>query len=583
MSELPMPGSSSSRAFLTWIALGLVVLYGAGILGHDLWTPDEPRVAAVARQVAEGAWAVPTLNGEPFLEQPPLHYWFVALIYLGLGYDPPELARLASAFCGLVGLALTFLFAFHLARAGRSRDEALRIGALAALALGLSGDYFNTAHRVVVDNSLFLFTTLSALALYRGLQAPATRARLLWLALGYLAATAAFLAKGVIGLAIPGLAFLALVVVRRDARLLVRGHLWLAPLCFAVVAGPWFYFLHRHTGSEGFADLFVANTLGRILPGSFGRDSTSHTNPVYYYLIYLPLHMMPATLFFLGAVVRRFRERSAMDATERFALDFVLLWFAAGFVMLSLASTKRALYLVPLYPAAAMAGGFWLDAYLRSALSGWYARTVGYVLSLALILIALALPAAAGVLAGGLDATTVAAGIAALVVLAVGWMVWRANTRGDRTRVLLSTLLGLGLAVVAGSAFVVPGIDARKSLGPPARRLVAAVPATRPLHVFHPDETTLGMIPFYTGRPLVPVADVARLEALLRSDGVVYLMVVAKRRHSDGSPKWNGHLMAALPRLDHELVHDDPGQGRGSRRFRVYRFTASRMPAAPSR
>ncbi len=61
---------------LTAILL-LLTLYAAGIVDHDLWTPDEPRVAAVGKAAARGAWVAPTLNGTPFLEQPPLHAWCV--------------------------------------------------------------------------------------------------------------------------------------------------------------------------------------------------------------------------------------------------------------------------------------------------------------------------------------------------------------------------------------------------------------------------------------------------------------------------------------------------------------------------
>ena len=72
-----------------------------GLIDHDLWTPDEPRVAAIAREVCEGSWIVPTLNGKPFLEEPPLHVWCVAVVYGILGYDPPGIGRLVSALFGI--------------------------------------------------------------------------------------------------------------------------------------------------------------------------------------------------------------------------------------------------------------------------------------------------------------------------------------------------------------------------------------------------------------------------------------------------------------------------------------------------
>ena len=41
-----------------------------------------PRVAAVSRDMLrEGNWLVPRLNGQPFLEEPPLFYWLQAASY----------------------------------------------------------------------------------------------------------------------------------------------------------------------------------------------------------------------------------------------------------------------------------------------------------------------------------------------------------------------------------------------------------------------------------------------------------------------------------------------------------------------
>jgi len=563
-----MPSPSRNHGLSIAIGLGLLVLYGTGIFGHDLWTPDEPRVAAVAKQVAEGAWAVPTLNGEPFLEQPPLYYWCVALIYLVFGYEPPEIGRLASALFGLGGLWITFLFGFHLARSYLDRAAAIRVGALSALALGVAGEYFNIAHRVVVDNALVFGTTLSAYAALRGLTAGRRGPRFLWLITAYLAASAAFMAKGVIGLAAPALAFLAIVVARREPRLLLRGHLWLAPLCFAAVAGPWLYFLYRATGDRGFEDIFVANTIGRILPSAAGERA--HTLPVYHYVIYIPLHMLPTTLFFVGALIRRFRDRATISEAERLTHDLGLCWFATGFVMLSLAATKRPLYMVPFFPAAAVMSGPWLASYLESKTRGWYEQAIGYVLAATVFLAAPALAIGAAIFGGGLVGP-IAAG---LVLLAVGWTVWRANRRGARERVLAGALFGIVAATVSGAAFVVPAIDRQKSLGPPARRIAAAVPANRRIHVFRPDETTCGMIPYYTGRPLVPIQSVEALKERIQTLGEVWLLAFAKREHDDGSPRWDGYLAAALSTIRHDLALDIKGAGRASRRFRVFRFRA---------
>src|SRR6185369_7104151 len=53
-----------------WTAIGAVLAtlcLGVGIGSTELWPPDEPRVAAVSRDMLrEGNWLVPLLNGRPF-------------------------------------------------------------------------------------------------------------------------------------------------------------------------------------------------------------------------------------------------------------------------------------------------------------------------------------------------------------------------------------------------------------------------------------------------------------------------------------------------------------------------------------
>ncbi len=45
----------------------------AGLGSHSLWTPDEPRDAAIGlAMLRSGDYVTPRLNGAPFLEKPPL-------------------------------------------------------------------------------------------------------------------------------------------------------------------------------------------------------------------------------------------------------------------------------------------------------------------------------------------------------------------------------------------------------------------------------------------------------------------------------------------------------------------------------
>src|SRR5262244_3294816 len=64
--------------------LYLFRLTGTGLLG-----PDEPRYAAIGREMARsGDWITPRLWGEPWFEKPALLYWMTGAAFrLGLGTE----------------------------------------------------------------------------------------------------------------------------------------------------------------------------------------------------------------------------------------------------------------------------------------------------------------------------------------------------------------------------------------------------------------------------------------------------------------------------------------------------------------
>ncbi|MGH9860006.1 MAG: ArnT family glycosyltransferase, partial [Candidatus Acidiferrales bacterium] len=83
-----------------WLVLTLVVLHFCVFYQLDaigLTGPDEPRYAAIAREMAEsGDWITPRLHGTPWFEKPALYYWDAALRYQIWG-DTEFSARSPSA------------------------------------------------------------------------------------------------------------------------------------------------------------------------------------------------------------------------------------------------------------------------------------------------------------------------------------------------------------------------------------------------------------------------------------------------------------------------------------------------------
>jgi len=100
---------------IPWWALCLcLAVCLLGIFNRDLWTPDEPRVAAISLEMSRtGNLVVPHLAGEPFIEKPPLYFAIAAgfIRILGPLVGNTAAIRLTSAVWGLGALGMTFLLA----------------------------------------------------------------------------------------------------------------------------------------------------------------------------------------------------------------------------------------------------------------------------------------------------------------------------------------------------------------------------------------------------------------------------------------------------------------------------------------
>ena len=72
MNENCIPAATSIPF---WIVILCLLISLVGIADHDLWTPDEPREAAIMLSMSRtGNLIIPDLAGVPFVEKPPLYY-----------------------------------------------------------------------------------------------------------------------------------------------------------------------------------------------------------------------------------------------------------------------------------------------------------------------------------------------------------------------------------------------------------------------------------------------------------------------------------------------------------------------------
>ncbi len=307
---------------------------------HGLWRPDEPQVAGVCAEMAYTKdFVVPRLNGKPFLEKPPLYYTLGATLGTVFSKDNDLSYRLVSFF--FAGLTLFLIF-----RMVSIRDGTMN-GLLASGVLASSWGFFQLARWIQVDMSLVFFVALAMYAYIR-LSEKSTRwhSMLMGLSIGL-----SFMAKGFVGPAIIAAAILTDLILKRDLSIVKKIRpLWILAMMFIPVL-PWILALYERGGLPFLREVIVVNNLMRFTGAPEGAV-LGHMHGPLYYLRLFPIKFLPWTFALIPALISSLRKTKD---------DPYLGWFIGPFLLLSIASAKRDVYLIPLFPACACMTASWLS------------------------------------------------------------------------------------------------------------------------------------------------------------------------------------------------------------------------------
>jgi len=422
---------SPSRLRSLFVCSILLILLGVSPWG--LWERDEGRYADVAREMlARRDFVTPRINGAVFLDKPPLVYWVTAasLAVWGPGETGARFGQLLFAAGVLLVTRRIGILLFDRARAG-----------IAVLVLASSLGFFTASHVLTLDLGLTFFVSLALFCYLKGLRAGPGGT---WPYLGMFAALAGgVLTKGPIALVIPAMTIACFLTLRREWRR-ARELPWAAGLLlFFAIAAPWY--IAAQMANPEFARYFIFHEhLAR-----FGTTVHRHRGAWYYYLTVSAAGLLPWSLLLPLRPFLRPRPPGDPPASLRQEGPALLWsWILPGLVFFSVAQSKLPLYILPLFPAAALLVATMIDRHLRERSFGeifgrlsmvmlvvatgaallWHRHgggvtmeRSGIVLLLCLMLAALAAVAFfAGSVAARRDRPFAGLGVAALVWMA-GW------------------------------------------------------------------------------------------------------------------------------------------------------------------
>lgn len=470
MSLSPYSRTEQLRAVWPWLPLWALVTLLA-IFSHGPMPLYSTRTLAVAWEMwNQGHWLVPHINGQPYSEKAPLLFWLIQAGWFVFGVNDiwPRVLEV------LIGGAQLVLISLLARRLFPSRPWMAKATPWMLLAFAYA---FLFGLQIMYDVLLATWTLAALLCL----TPKAHRAEPRWLLFG--------LCIG-LGLLTKGPVMLLHVIFpwllgplwndwarQHRARWYGRGVLALLLggamlLAWALPAG--------FSGGETYRQrLFFTQTAGRVVDKfSAGKDLQNHAEPVWFYLLWLPLLLFPFSgwprIWVAIAGLRRPLEPG---------LRFALCWLIPGFIVFSLISGKQLYYPLPELGGIAllMAGAVAVLRERRQALAGndwlgtWPLGVGGIVF--AILLFALPLLVAGNYLHGDwpVAAAPYSRYFSVVFLLTGGLLLLRG--RGELRRLAVAGLIG----VLALNTLFTLTLWTRWDLRPTAHMLGAAERANHPI------------------------------------------------------------------------------------------------------
>lgn len=386
--------------------------------------PVESNYALTAKEMLfSGDLFSTRIYGQYWYDKPIFIYWLIMLSYQVFGITAFA-ARLPMAIAS--GLSLAFLYWF-VCRIYTKRIAYLSVGILATCL-----EFWVIGKVVITDALLFLFDGSALGLIYLGLLTKKRK----YYGGAYLAAGLAVLTKGPVGIVLPALIILVYLGLSRQWGRFKELDFCRGMLLFFVVTLPWYgymYAVHGNAFIEGFLGL---HNVTRAVVSEHPKD-----NVVYYYLLVLPLCLLPWTGIFFKSIQMWFKERKVDPHSA-----FLFCWTCVTVVFYTLMATKYMTYIfISMMPLA-----IFMAVYLERLLYAPAPRKTWLWLTIPVILLFLLLFAGVFVLLP--DGYLIPCGVLLIQLLAALYL----QIKGSAKQIVLGTMASFALLIISLSAFALP-------------------------------------------------------------------------------------------------------------------------------
>ncbi len=350
------------------LLLAALILYCFHLDNLPLRDWDEATIAKVGKEISQAPlselkWLFPTMWGEPYLNKPPLIHDIIALIYHFFGIDETT-SRLPGALLTAISVPLLY-------QVGREVFAARTSALCSALVYLTLLPVVRHGRLAMLDGAVLCFEILLFLGILR------SRRDLRWTLVAGLGFAFLCLTKGMMGLL---LGAIALIFLAWDTpRLFASTYLWLGISLGSLPVIAWYVAQWLRYGNT-----FVEITLWNQSLRRISESVDGNGGQPWYYLLEILKYSLPWLVPMVGglklAIVRKNWSWSKL----------VLVWSGVYFIVVTLMATKLPWYILPIYPALALAAGAKIGAVLNLPKRSNYPRSWGIIFATIAIGVAIA-------------------------------------------------------------------------------------------------------------------------------------------------------------------------------------------------
>ncbi len=332
-----------NKAKISYLMLASACLLLTLLGSRDIWTQEHRWADIVFGMFYRQDFFHPYLGESQYYDKPLLSYWLIAFVAKITGELSTWSLRLPSALSGL--LAIYSIYRIGITVKNKS------LGLLAGWLL-LTTFYFLFWARTSSADMLNLAGSLWAVSWYRDHR---QQSNFFAYAVFFIAMALTSLCKGLVGMIIPVMAVGIDIVLQRSWKQHCRPALFfgLIPALVIYLVPFW---LSTHIGGQNYQEnglylVYRENILRYFQP-------FDHQGSIFTYFIYLPIYLLPWTIFLIPTLFTLPSRWKKMSIDSRW-----IAWTLLGlFLFFTLSGSRRSYYVLPIVPYAILLIADWMSS-----------------------------------------------------------------------------------------------------------------------------------------------------------------------------------------------------------------------------